>query len=160
MALKKCKECKKEVSSKAKTCPNCGVSKPCGSGNGLLLLIIGGIVAVFLISGVQKGQNLIDQAELRADLSSVDDRGLKVQNLKMETGEYGVKVVTGILENTNNKQYGYVQVEINLYDENGVQVGSTIANANNLEPNGKWRFKAPIIEKSASTAKLKGISAF
>jgi len=28
MALGKCKECGKEVSSKAKTCPNCGVDKP------------------------------------------------------------------------------------------------------------------------------------
>jgi hypothetical protein len=28
MALKKCKECKKEVSSSAKTCPHCGISNP------------------------------------------------------------------------------------------------------------------------------------
>lgn len=28
MALKPCKECKKEVSDKANTCPNCGVSSP------------------------------------------------------------------------------------------------------------------------------------
>lgn len=28
MAIKKCKECNKEVSSSAKTCPHCGVKKP------------------------------------------------------------------------------------------------------------------------------------
>lgn len=28
MALKKCRECGKEVSSQAKTCPNCGINKP------------------------------------------------------------------------------------------------------------------------------------
>lgn len=27
MAIKKCKECKKEISSKAKVCPNCGYKK-------------------------------------------------------------------------------------------------------------------------------------
>ncbi|WP_409450394.1 zinc ribbon domain-containing protein, partial [Cedecea neteri] len=28
IALTKCKECKKEVSSSAKTCPHCGVKNP------------------------------------------------------------------------------------------------------------------------------------
>jgi ribosomal protein L37E len=30
MSLKQCRECKHEVSKKAKTCPNCGVPKPAG----------------------------------------------------------------------------------------------------------------------------------
>lgn len=51
MALKKCKECGKEVSKKAETCPNCGnpiKKKPKQYGCGTLILI--GIVAIFLIS--------------------------------------------------------------------------------------------------------------
>ena len=52
------------------------------------------------------------------------------------------------------------EVEINLYDKEGVQIGSTLANANHLEPNGKWRFKAVVLEGSAATAKLKGVTAF
>lgn len=31
MTLKECKECKKEVSNKAKKCPHCGVNKPTGA---------------------------------------------------------------------------------------------------------------------------------
>lgn len=49
MALKKCKECGKEVSTKAESCPNCGAvlkKKPTKFGcGGLLLLII--IIAIF-----------------------------------------------------------------------------------------------------------------
>jgi len=98
--------------------------------------------------------------DILASLSKIDDRGLNVSDLELARGQYGVKTVTGILENTNNKEYSYVQVEINLYDKDGVQVGSTLANANNLEANGKWRFQAPVLENNVATAKLKEITAF
>jgi hypothetical protein len=45
MALKACKECKKEVSSSAKTCPHCGVSNPAVSSADT----IKGLIAVALI---------------------------------------------------------------------------------------------------------------
>ena len=49
MAIKKCKECKKEVSSKAKTCPHCGIDNPgmevSPLASGCLVL---GIIAIFL----------------------------------------------------------------------------------------------------------------
>ncbi len=97
---------------------------------------------------------------IMATLSKIDDRGLNVTGLKLTRGQYGNQQVTGMLENTNNKQYSYVQVEINLYDKEGIQIGSTLANANHLEPNGKWRFKAVVLEGSAVRAKLKGVTAF
>ncbi len=42
MALKKCKECGKEISSKAKKCPNCGVpiKKQISTGSGCLIIIL------------------------------------------------------------------------------------------------------------------------
>ena len=47
MALKKCKECKKQVSTKAKICPNCGapirksgLTKPAGCFIIIILIII------------------------------------------------------------------------------------------------------------------------
>ena len=42
MALKKCKECGKEVSSKAKNCPNCGapIKKHISTGSGCLIIIL------------------------------------------------------------------------------------------------------------------------
>ncbi len=42
MALKKCKECGKEISSKAKKCPNCGapIKKQISTGSGCLIIIL------------------------------------------------------------------------------------------------------------------------
>lgn len=50
--------------------------------------------------------------------------------------------IEGELVNNKSKKYSYVQIEFNLYDSNGVQLGSAIANINNLEANGTWKFKA------------------
>ncbi len=47
MAIEKCRECGKEVSTNAKTCPNCGAKKPAQPGILLSLFVIG--VGIFLI---------------------------------------------------------------------------------------------------------------
>jgi hypothetical protein len=52
MALIKCKECKTEVSSKAETCPQCGVRikpKPMGCG-GIFALLFLAIISVYIFS--------------------------------------------------------------------------------------------------------------
>ncbi len=43
-----------------------------------------------------------------------------------ETAEFGVRMVAGTVKNNSNREYGYVQVEINLYDAAGNQLGSRI----------------------------------
>jgi len=67
--------------------------------------------------------------------------------------------IAGTVKNNTNKTYKYVQVEINLYDASGAQVGSTLANANNLEPNGTWKFKAVTMD-DFKTYKIKDVSGF
>lgn len=84
---------------------------------------------------------------------------LEVIESKSENDKYS-RYVVGTVKNNTNKEYGYVQVEINLYDESGAQVGSTLANANNLEAGGTWKFKAPILEESAKTFKIKDVNGF
>jgi hypothetical protein len=49
MALKKCKECGKEVSTSAKTCPHCGVKDP---GVGAKEKLIGFIILLLIIGGI------------------------------------------------------------------------------------------------------------
>lgn len=83
-----------------------------------------------------------------------------VQSYALEVGEYGVGKVTGTLRNNSNKEFSYVQVEFNLYDDTGAQVGSTFANINNLEAGGTWHFEGPVLEDRATQAKLKGITSF
>ncbi len=54
MALKKCKECGKEISSKAKTCPNCGapIKKQISTGSGCLIIILFVIFIAWIFSSV------------------------------------------------------------------------------------------------------------
>lgn len=49
MALKPCKECKKEVSSTAKFCPHCGVKEP---GIGFKERFLGGLVFVIIVIAI------------------------------------------------------------------------------------------------------------
>lgn len=70
------------------------------------------------------------------------------------------RYVAGTVKNNSGRKYGYAQVEINLYDKDGNQVGSTLANVNNLEPGATWKFKAIILEDSATSFKVKGVTGF
>jgi cytoskeletal protein RodZ len=68
--------------------------------------------------------------------------------------------IEGTIKNNTKKEYGYVQVEINLYDKDGAQVGSTFANTTNLEPGGTWKFKAIVLEENVASYKIKDITGF
>jgi hypothetical protein len=94
--------------------------------------------------------------------SSSTKTDLQLIESHIEPDQYGVyNYVIGTVKNNNaGKTYGYVQVTINLYDKSGAQVGSTLANVNNLEPGGVWKFKAPIFEKDATNYKIKEITGF
>ena len=93
--------------------------------------------------------------------TSSSGRGdLQVGTTSLQTGEYGIKNIVGTLHNTGNKEYGYVQVSFNLYDDAGYQVGSAMDNINNLEADGTWKFKAIVIESRAVSYKLKEVTGF
>lgn len=68
--------------------------------------------------------------------------------------------IVGTIVNTSDQTYGYVQIELNLYDSSGAQVGSALDNINNLEPHGRWNFSAMILNQNTTTYKVKGISAY
>jgi len=71
-----------------------------------------------------------------------------------------LKYVSGTVRNNSTKQYGYVQIQFNLYDKDGSQVGSAMANLNNLEPNGIWKYKAIVMDDEVTSFKLKGVTGF
>ncbi len=71
-----------------------------------------------------------------------------------------VNYVVGVIQNNSNKKYGYVQVEINLYDKDDNLVGSTLDNVNNLDPGTKWKFKAVVFQDNAATYEIKDITGF
>ena len=83
---------------------------------------------------------------------------LEVVSTSDETDGY-VRYVVGEIRNNSTKTYGYVQVEIGLY-QGETLVGSTLDNVNNLEPGQTWSFKAPVLEDSADNYKITGVTGY
>ena len=99
-----------------------------------------------------------------SDSSNVSDQAPAKPDLEVQSFEWAhgddddLRYIKGVVVNNTDNDYGYVQVEFNLYDKDGNQVGSTFTNVNNLEPHGKWKFSALVNEDSATKAKLKGVN--
>ena len=73
------------------------------------------------------------------------------------TSDGYIRYVTGHVANNSDKTYSYVQVSISLYKDD-VLVGSTLDNANFLEPGGIWEFNAMILDDSANKFKIEDIT--
>lgn len=54
--------------------------------------------------------------------------------------------VTGILKNNTDRDKGYVQIEIPIYDESGNKLGTAFDNINDLKAGGTWKFKAIFLD--------------
>ena len=74
--------------------------------------------------------------------SSKDSENLELVESSGYYDGYFAYYVEGTIKNNSDKQYSYAQVTFTLYDADGAQIGTAIANINNLEPNGVWKFKA------------------
>lgn len=134
MAMKQCKECGADVSSSAKVCPQCGKKlKHTG-----LRVFLGLIVVLFALGALASmGGNTTQtssQTKPQENFTLVSD--------KRVTDSIGTTYIEGEIKNNTNKSYTYVQVTFNLYDADGNQLGTAVANINNLEPNGTWKYKA------------------
>lgn len=70
-----------------------------------------------------------------------------------------MRYVVGEIRNNSSKTYGYVQVEIGLYQGEKL-VGSTLDNVNNLEPGQTWSFKALVVDDNADNYKITGVTGF
>jgi len=77
-----------------------------------------------------------------------------------KTDEFGSLIIVGKIKNNTGKEQSYVQVEINLYDKDGAQVGSTLANVNNLEVDAIWAFEAYVLEENVASYKIKDVTGF
>lgn len=69
-----------------------------------------------------------------ADKYSIDGEEL--------TGDAYSCKISGVYTNKAGKDLSYVQVSYNLFDEDGNQIGTALANTNNLADGGTWKFEA------------------
>lgn len=86
--------------------------------------------------------------------SNIEISQLELQpDWKFTRGEYGNTFITGVVKNTG-KAVSYAQITFTLLDKSNNQVGTALANINNLEANGKWKFRAICLNEDVSSAKL------
>ena len=57
---------------------------------------------------------------------------------------YSAKI-TGVAKNTSKKNYSYASVEFSVYDSSGNNLGTALANINNLSSGDSWRFEANLL---------------
>jgi len=90
MTIIKCKECGKEVSSKANICPNCGIkiskSMGCGTAIGIVLIVF---IVLVVISGPHT--NYVESSPPKSDQSNIQtiDSSLQ-QNISKKPGDQWV----------------------------------------------------------------------
>lgn len=68
--------------------------------------------------------------------------------------------ITGIVVNRRRRKVDYAQISFNLYDDNGNQVGTALANITNLKPGGRWKFTARGFGKEFATYKFAELTGF
>lgn len=69
---------------------------------------------------------------------------LEVLEHKVCKDKYGNEAICGIAFNNTGRMCNWAQIRINLYDSDGVQIGTTSADTHNLESGVKWKFEARI----------------
>lgn len=134
MAMKTCKECGNQVSSKG-VCPKCGKDQR----NFLKKHKVISFLLVVIILGAVVGMT----GENNSTPTSIQEQEkfTLVSDEKTSDG-YGVTYIQGEIKNNTEKTYSYVQVTFNLYDASGAQIGTAMDNINNLEAKGTWKYKA------------------
>lgn len=130
--------------------------KPIGKIILIVVVVIIALGAFGSLSGGDKGSDSsagsgaakTEQAEEKKqeqDPYTISDEALDTSN------PYGVKI-TGTLVNNTDEDKSYLQIEYNLYDADGAQIGTALANINNLKAGGTWKFEAASMEKPEDVA--------
>ena len=142
MAIRKCKECGADVSSSAKECPQCGKDQRNFFMKHKIITFVLIVVVIAGIGGALGGNNT-NPTNSRTSTSITSEKFTLKEGHTGSSDKYGISyTIECSIQNNTNKQYSYVQVTFNLYDADGAQIGTALANINNLEANGLWKFKA------------------
>ena len=151
MALRQCRECKKEVSSEAKVCPNCGVSNPVGRKTspvawGCLAVIV--LVGVFVAKGCSDISSRITTAAAPPPASNAPQLVLKTWSWSRE---YGYVTAVGQVKNISNVPLRNVEAVASFYDAKGTFItsGDALIDYNPILPGQTSPFHAMTTDNPA-----------
>ena len=157
MAMKICKSCGEQVDSSAKACPKCGKDPRNFFMKHKILTFILAIIIIGVIASSGSTNTTSTEGNNNTGRNTqTSTEKFTVLEHKTENDGYWT-YITGTVKNNTNKEYTSVQIEVNLYDESGNLINSTLDNINNLEANGTWKFKAMATDEFA-TYKIKEVT--
>jgi hypothetical protein len=80
--------------------------------------------------------------------------GFRIGPVAIEkTAGTSLRHAVGVLTNTSDRQRFGVQIQFDLFDDNGQKIDSTKDYQPVIEPKGEWKFHAPVMISKAATAK-------
>lgn len=143
---KRCKTCGNLIANNANICPKCGrddrsimQKNPILGCFGVLMIILG----IGIIGSTFDSVDSNNVTTSNNSISSSYQEAFTLESMEGHVDDFGISLhIVGTIKNNKNKSYSYVQVTFNLYDKNGAQLGTALANINNLEPYGTWRYDA------------------
>lgn len=118
--------------------------------HGVIALLILRFCYILIVTPINPNNNIIQtNVSTKTQLEVID-------SVVLQEGIF--TYITGTVKNNTSKKFNFVQIDINLYDQAGNQVGNTSANTNNFEGNSKWKFKAPVLQNNIKTYKIMGVT--
>jgi len=150
--MKTCKYCQSEIDKKAKICPTCKKKQShIGRWIGIVAFIL---IIVLLFQSCAKTVDEIDKG--LNDITDTSKLSIVQGTEKGYADEMNMfYYIEGTVKNDSDKKYSYVQVTYNVYDTNGNNLGSCLANNSNLEANETWKFKAVCSGNASDIASYK-----
>ena len=73
---------------------------------------------------------------------------------------YMTQVVGTVSNNSDKNIEGYIQITFSALDADGANAGDCLANANTVDANGKWKFKAMCSGDGIKDVRFKEITGF
>lgn len=146
--MKTCKYCQSKIDKKAKVCPNCKKKQlHIGRWIGVIVLIL------FIVLIIQSCAGVANELD---DMTDTSKLSIVTGTEKGYADEMNIfYYIEGTVKNDSDKKYDYVQVTYNVYDANGNNLGTCLANNSNLEANGTWKFKAVCSGNASDIASYK-----
>ena len=162
-----CRTCGANIAKSAKTCPHCGAKRKKHTVLGTILTVLGVLLIIGALGGnpdnAGSSGSAAESNAAKADDIFYAESGGKLaleQEPVIVNGQYGNLSVDGAIVNEAGTDLTYVQITFALYDSEGAQVGSAVANINNLAEGVVWKYSAvPLTMETFESSELTDISA-
>ena len=122
---------------------------------GFVVLMVG--CAALFSTGVDTTTEM--GTETKVENNSAEAKYEFIEEPKMVEKDYSTYIV-GTIKNNSGMEKGYIEVTFTLYDADGNNIGTALANTNNLKDGGTWKFEAIALENDVKSFELDEVSGF